>query len=200
MFKRLSAIVFVSLMGASAVQAEELRAVDVTKFDVAGVKTGMDYDEVVKAITTHFNVPASALQVDKYPQDNLVTGNKQPKFVGYEKEGVKLQVYFEGRVPVDAKHPLAASMITYELPWSTVNKEAMEKAAVEKYGPASNAPYSTPMVWCKEPGKQAGMACSSTTQQAVLKLSNTSLELDDPVWREARIKFMDSKQTRTPGF
>jgi hypothetical protein len=34
----------------------------------------------------------------------------------------------------------------------------------------------------------------------VLKLSNTSLELDDPVWREARIKFMDSKQTRTPGF
>lgn len=200
MFKRLSAVVFVSLLGASAVQAEELRSLDVTKVDVAGVKTGMDYDEAVKAITTHFNVPASALQVDKYPQDNPVTGNKQPKFVGYEKEGVKLQVNFEGRVPVDAKHPLAVSMITYELPWSTANKEAMEKAAVEKYGPASNAPYSTPMVWCNAPGKQAGMACPSGMDQAVLKLFNTSLELSDPAWTKARIKFMDSKQTRTPGF
>lgn len=199
MFKRYATVFLVSMMGTSLAQAANLRAVDVTKFDIAGVKTGMDYDETVKAITEHFHVPASALEVDKYPGMNIVTGNKQPQYVAYEKEGVKLLVHFEGRVPADPKHALVVSQVSYELPYSTENKNAMGKAASEKYGVPSNAPY-TPMVWCRAPGKMATMACPPDLEQPVLTLSGTTLEMKDPSWSAARIKLMDSKQARTPGF
>nr|WP_239497355.1 hypothetical protein [Cronobacter sakazakii] len=46
----------------------------------------------------------------------------------------------------------------------------------------------------------ASDACSNDRNQATLELSNTSLELSDPSWSQARITFMESKQTRTPGF
>ncbi|EOL9008265.1 hypothetical protein ACRV4U_002402 [Cronobacter sakazakii] len=200
MLKRCSSLIVFSMLAAPLAQADTPRAVDVTAFDVAGVKTGMDYDQAVKAMTDHFHVPASALNVDKFPMMNPVTGNKQPQYVGYEKDGVELSVHFEGRVPVDPAHPLVVSMITYKLPWSTDNKTAMEKAALEKYGPQSNGTYTTPMVWCKNPGKMASDASSSDRNQATLELSNTSLELSDPSWSQARITFMESKQTRTPGF
>lgn len=199
MFMRRASLFLMSMMAISQAQAANLRAADVITFDVAGVKTGMDYDEAVKAMTEHFHVPASSLDVDKYPALNVVTGDKQPQYIAYEKNGVKLLVHFEGRVPADPKHALAVSQISYELPYSTENKNAMAKAAVEKYGVQSNAPY-TPMVWCKAPEKMATMACGPDPEQPVLKLSGTSLEMNDPSWTNARIKLMDSKQTRTPGF
>lgn len=123
----------------------------------------------------------------------------RPHYVGYEKDGVELSVHFEGRVPVDPAHPLVVSMITYKLPWSTDNKTAMEKAALEKYGPQSMA--LTPRPWCgvRIQEKMASDACSNDMNQATLKLANTALELSDPSWSRARIKFMESKQTRTPG-
>lgn len=199
MLKHLPSAMLVSLLAAPLAQAANVHAVDVSAFDIAGVKTGMDYDQTIKAITEHFHIPVSALDVDKFPGVNVVTGDKQPQYVSYEKDGIKLSVHFEGRVPLDPQHPLAVSLITYELPWSTDNKNAMAKAAGEKYGPQSNATY-TPRVWCNNPGKMATMACSNDMSQAVLKLSNTKLELSDPAWSQARIKLMDSKQARTPGF
>ncbi len=112
MLKRCSSLIVFSMLAAPLAQADTLRAVDVTTFDVAGVKTGMDYDQAVKAMTDHFHVPASALNVDKFPMMNAVSGNKQPQYVGYEKDGVELSVHFEGRVPVDQSQPLAVSLIT----------------------------------------------------------------------------------------
>lgn len=200
MLKRCSSLFLVSMMAQPLAQAANLRTADVTTFDIAGVKTGMDYAESVKAITEHFNVPASSLDVDKYPAINGVTGDKQPQYVSYEKDGVKLTVHFEGRVPADPNHALVASQISYELPYSTENKNAMATAAVKKYGVQSNAPYTTPMVWCKTPGKMATMACGPSPEQPVLTLSGTSLEMHDPSWTNARIKLMNSKQARTPGF
>ncbi|NKG32014.1 hypothetical protein FVB43_18455 [Erwinia rhapontici] len=199
MFKHYAPIFLVSMVAAPLALAANLRAVDVTTFDIAGVKTGMDYDESVKAITEHFHVPASSLNVDKHPGINAVTGNKQPQYVAYEKDGVKLLVHFEGRVPADAKRALVVSQVSYEMPYSTENKNAMARAAVEKYGAQSNAPY-TPMVWCNSPGKMATMACGPDLEQPVLKLSGTSLQMNDPSWTNARIKLMDSKQARKPGF
>ena len=199
MYKRCSSLLLVSMMAVPLAQGANLRAADVTKFDIAGVKTGMDYGESVKAITEHFHVPASSLDVDKYPAVNVVTGDKQPQYVAYEKDGVKLLVHFEGRVPPDPNHALVVSQISYEVPYSTENKNAMASAAVKKYGVQSNAPY-TPMVWCNTPGKMATMACGPSPEQPVLKLSGTSLELNDPSWTNARIKLINSKQARTPGF
>ncbi|MCX2194846.1 hypothetical protein LD112_23100 [Pantoea agglomerans] len=99
MFMRRASLFLMSMMAISQAQAANLRAVDVITFDVAGVKTGMDYDEAVKAMTEHFHVPASSLDVDKYPALNVVTGDKQPQYIAYEKNGVKLVAHFEGRVP-----------------------------------------------------------------------------------------------------
>lgn len=200
MFKCCSSLFLVSMMVLPMAQAAALRAADVTTFDISGVKTGMDYAESLKAITEHFNVPASSLDVDKYPAMNVVTGNKQPQYVAYEKDGIRLTVHFEGRVPADPNHALVASQISYELPYSTENKNAMATAAVKKYGVQSNSPYTTPMVWCKTPGKMATMACGPIPEQPVLKLSGTTLEMQDPSWTNARIKLMNSKQARTPGF
>lgn len=85
MFMRRASLFLMSMMAISQAHAANLRAADVITFDVAGVKTGMDYDEAVKAMTEHFHVPASSLDVDKYPALNVVTGDKQPQYIAYEK-------------------------------------------------------------------------------------------------------------------
>jgi hypothetical protein len=180
--------------------AAQLRSVDVRDFDVAGVKTGMDYDQAVNAITAHFGVPASALSVDSAPAVNIVTKTKLPAHVAYKKDGEELVVHFEGRVPVDPAHPLVVESITYEIPYTVDNKNAMAKAAVAKYGIQSNAPL-TNMIWCKNPGKMVSTACTNGGDtQAILKLSGTTLALNDQTWTDARINFNEKAESRAPGF
>ncbi|WP_369928055.1 hypothetical protein [Xanthomonas sp. NCPPB 2632] len=186
-----------SLSAAHAADAH--RSVDARTLDVAGVKTGMDFNEARAALIAHFHAASSDIKQDPYPGENPVTHTKLPSYLSYEKDGAKVTVHFEGRVPVDKARPLVVSQIDYELPWSTQNSQAMANAALEKYGVQSNAPNKLPMQWCVNPSRNAGMGCS-VTPQAVLTLSQVHMTLTDPAWSDARIQFIEASHASKPSF
>ena len=140
-----------ALLMVSSAQAAPPRSVDARTLDIAGVRTGMDYDQVVAALAQHFQ--ASPGDIKPYTMgENDVTHTKLPAFVVFEKDGTKVAVHFEGRVPVDPAHPLVAWLITYQVPWTPQNIAQMAQAAVAKYGTPSNAPLKPTMQWCGHPG------------------------------------------------
>lgn len=196
-----SALLVAALYAAmvAPVHAASPRSVDASTFDVAGVKSGMDFEEARAAAAKNFNVPVSQIEVGTaYP--NPVTKTKLPNSLSYRKNGVTLLIHFEGRVPVDAKRPLAVSQIRYEIPWTPDNKKAMAQAVVEKYGKQSNYPNDLNLEWCAKPSSNPGMGCSTDMSQAVLKYSGVSIQLVDPAWINARIKFVEQSQSTKPSF
>lgn len=199
---KLKAALLVSALAAVAfapAHAASPRSVDARTFDVAGVKTGMDFDEALAATAKNFNVGKKDIRIG-YATNNPVTNTKMPMNFSYDKDGVSFIVHFEPRVPVDKQRPLAVSQIRYELPWTPANKDAMGKAVVEKYGRQSNYPNDLSLEWCQKPSTNPGMGCSTDMTQAVLKYSGVSIQMHDPAWMNARIEYMERSQTRKPSF
>ena len=82
------------------------RSVDVRTLDVASVRTGMDYDEATRALTEHFQAAPGDIEPDPFQGENIVTHMKLPSTLTYEKDGTRVTVHFEGRVPVDPALPM----------------------------------------------------------------------------------------------
>ncbi len=181
---------------ASVAQAAPPRSIDARTLDVAGVTTGMDYDQVVTALAAHFQVSASEIKPDPFPSENIVTHTKLPSTASYKKDGTQVTVHFEGRVPVDPARPLAAWLVSYEVPWTPENAAQMAQAATAKYGLNSNAPNVLPMQWCSHPSTNTGIGC--TAGEARLELSQVALSLTDPAWQAARIRLVQERQAVRP--
>lgn len=199
---KLKAVLLISAMNALAItaaQAAPQRSVDARSFDVAGVKTGMDYDEAAAAAAKNFHVGKNEIKAG-YATNNPVTNTKMPMNFSYEKDGVRLVVHFEPRLPVDKQHPLVVSQVQYEMPWTPANKNAMGQAVLAKYGKQSNYPNDLNLEWCEKPSSNPGMGCSTDMKQAVLKYSGVSIQLHDPAWMHARIEYMDRSKSRKPSF
>lgn len=175
------------------------RSIDARTLDIAGVKTGMDFDQSIAAVIKHFKISRNQISIDRFQTINPVTKTKLPQYFTYENRGEKLSVYFEGRVPLDKARPLVVSMVKYELPFSAQNKEAMAEAATAKYGQQSNFPNKLPMQWCANPSTNVGVGCGNE-QQALVELSQVSMTLIDPAWQQARIQVGVDAQKRNPGF
>ncbi|CUJ72797.1 hypothetical protein [Achromobacter kerstersii] len=199
---KLKAALLISALNALALtpaHAAAPRSVDARTFDIAGVKTGMDYDEAVAAAAKNFNVSKSEIKAG-YATVDPVTNTKTPKDFSYRKDGVELVVHFEPRVPVDKQRPLVVSQINYEMPWTPANKDAMAQAVVQKYGRQSNYPNDLSLEWCTKPSSNPGMGCSTDMTQAVLKYSGVTVHLYDPAWTNARMEFMNQSNARKPSF
>jgi len=192
----ISALVFAT---ASPVQAQGPRSVDARTFDVAGVKTGMDFDEALAAAAQHFKVSKKDIRIG-YAALDPVNNVKRPMNFSFKQDGVELLVHFEPRVPVDKQRPLAVSQIRYEMPWTPANKSAMAEAVIAKYGRQSNYPNDLNLEWCLKASTNPGMGCSPDQTQAVLKYSGVSIQLNDPAWMHARIAYMDQTRSRKPSF
>jgi len=180
----------------TAAQAASPRSVDAHTLDVAGVKTGMDYDEVIAALARHFQVPPAEIKPDPFPGENIVTHTRLPSTATYAKDGTRVTVHFEGRVPADPARPLVAWLVNYEIPFTPENATRMAQAAVEKYGTPSNAPNTLPMQWCSHPSANTGIGCGG--DEARLELSQVAMTLTDPAWQAARIRFVRDSQAVRP--
>lgn len=170
------------------------RSVDPRDFDIAGVKTGMDWNQALTAAAKHLQVAPSAFSLGL--SKTHTTGAKLPGWFSYEKDGVKLVVYFEERVPFDKARPQVVDRIIYEIPDSKANRAAMEKAVLAKYGVPSNSPYD-PWLWCARP--QPMRACEN---QAELKYwqGGVQMTLSDPAWGDALQKIREDSKARKPNF
>ncbi|NKJ50663.1 hypothetical protein CIC12_28840 [Burkholderia sp. SG-MS1] len=187
------------LLLCTSVSAEP-RSIDARQLDLAGVKSGMDYNEALTAASNYLHAPKDKFKPEQFPAVNVVIGKKEPGWFTYDSNGAKLTVYFEGRVPIDKARPLVVWLVRYEVPWSQDNAAAMGKAAMQKYGTASNAPNTLPMQWCDNPSPNIGLGCPKDTSHAYLELNQTALVLTDPSWQQARFRFVDAQKKVTPGF
>jgi hypothetical protein len=175
----------VSKSAGAASAAKAPRAVDARNFDIAGIKTGMDWEQARAAMARHFQVAP-----DKF---------KKNSNLHYEKNGVKLMVLFTKRVPVDAARPLAVSLIQYEVPWTDANNTAMKEAALTKYGaPTEESGY---LLWCVKPHPNTG-GCSGAQMdgEAVLHLHSNTLQLSARAWDRALREYEEKAKTTRPGF
>ncbi|WP_101505124.1 hypothetical protein [Erwinia sp. B116] len=179
--------------------AQPVHPVDVRSFDVAGVKSGMSVEEARSAMQKNFGVSADKIVASDsmdYQTPTVITGSKQVMYLVYENDGTRMQVSFQPRVPYNKINPMAADLISYEIPWTNENQEAMKKAALAKYGPVSIS--SMYPLWCEKPIPGTGMGCESGSAQ--LEQSSTKITLTDPAWQNAVIKYMDEKKTTKPQF
>jgi hypothetical protein len=200
LYKRLTPPAIAALLLISEGASAEPRSVDARQFDVAGVKTGMDYNQALTVAADYLHASKEQFKPDKFPGVNVVTGKRDPGWFTYDSKGAKLTVFFKGRVPVDKARPLVVWRVQYEVPWSQDNSAAMIDAATQKYGTASNAPNTLPMQWCGNPSQNTGMGCPKDMSHAYLELAQTALTLADPSWQQARINFVDAQKKVTPGF
>ena len=179
--------------------AQPIHAVDVKSFDVGGVKTGMSVEEARAAMQKNFSVSADKISASKsetYQVATKVTGSQQVMYLVYENKGTRMQVTFEPRIPYNKTNPMAAALITYEIPWTSENETSMKDAALAKYGQVSTSDMYP--LWCEKPIPGSGMGCE--TDSASLKVASTTLTLIDPAWQNARMNFMDQQNATKPQF
>lgn len=175
---KLKAALFIVVATTSALPAHagSHRSVDARTLDIAGVKTGMDYSEARAAIAAHFHVAPSGIETDPALGVNDVTHTKLPSYLTYEKDGMRFNVSFVGRVPVDKSRPLVVDQIHYEVPWTQQNVQTMAKAALEKYGKPSTV-MAGQEEWCLKPDNP--MSGCDAGDQATLKLND--VQMDGPI-------------------
>jgi len=164
-------------------QANAANSVDVNSIDIAGVKTGMGFEEARVNLARYYNIAPDTLIIGK-PVNDPVGKPDLPTSVEYRKGGIVVRVGFVKRVPEDSRRPLVVNQITYRLPFSKDNSEQMSKLAIEEYGEPSNALNDLPMQWCENPDpKDTLSACRN--KNALIMLSGTTLTLYDLKWSHA---------------
>ncbi len=177
---RFSTFVTLVAMMCSHAPANAANSVDVTSFDVAGVKTGMSFEEASAHLADYFKVSPGTLVAGK-TVENLVTKTALPNSLEYRKGDAVVRVSFVGRVPADSHRPLVVSNITYRLPFSKENADEMTRLAREKYGEPSTSMDQLPLQWCENPNPNDKLsACRD--RKALLMLSGTTLTLYDLQW------------------
>lgn len=182
-----------------AYSAPAVRSVDVTSFDVGGVKTGMSVEEARSAMQKNFGVSADKIKASKSMKSQIATliyGSPQTQDLVYENNGTRMQVSFEPRIPVDKSNSMAASLIIYEMPWTKDNETALKEAAIAKYGPISSGGMNP--IWCEKPLPTSGMGCEPDTAQ--LTVGSTTVRLFDPAWQNATREYMDKQKATKPQF
>ena len=193
-------VLAVSAVAASTACAQDVaRSVDAGGFDVAGVKLGMTRSQAVAAATDKLHVAKGAIQFDKFPQVNPVTKTKEPaNFTATNGSGT-LSVYFFPKIPFDKANPMVVGMVKYEMPRTPENAQSMKAAALEKYGQPSNGTLPDSFDWCSHPNKNIGIGCFDF-QGPKLKYHGVSVELTDPTYQAALVKFINKSQSSRPAF
>lgn len=192
-------ILLLTALAALPALAQSPRSVDVRGFDVAGVRLGMTPEAAKAAVQAQLDVDGAAIKDEQWPAPDPVTGEKVPAMFSVDSGAHKLKVYHAANVAGDAPQTRAVYLIVYELPYSADNAAAMAAAAQEKYGLHSNAPNDLPMQWCQTPNQNTGMGCDRL-DEARLQLSQTTIRLEDPRYREALNQYRSARQSAAPKF
>lgn len=203
MFKK-HAVLFLSSMtlASLAIAAPgEIKGVDPTAFDVAGVKTGMDMKEAITAITKHFKVDKSKLSItppEGYPVDEM----KRNRII-YNNGGESFAVWMVPRVPVDKARPQVVEEIIYSIGNTPENKKITREAAIGKYGTPIQSSIDS-AVWCQYPTQSPimGVNCNDSKNRARLELNTNGifLTLRDKSWGDAITEYLKKPVAPQSGF
>ena len=111
---------------------------DVSKFDVAGVKLGMSKDEAIAAIKDKFGFQDSDIEYKESDTKNTAE-------LTVKDEVHNIFIRFNRKINESGE--LGAYWINYTLPSSKENASALNAAAQEKYGEPTQDD-GTKMSWC----------------------------------------------------
>jgi len=188
--------VLMASMPSSSIAAPP-NAVDARTIDVAGIRTGMSYDEAVAAAAAHFAVDAAVIESKTRFRVNPVSQNQQPSHLVYESSGERLIVSFVARSPADADRPYAVSMVRFQASQSDADCSSLQATLVDRYGqPSFDGGRSRQ--WCAHP-KLGG--CKSGPTQGVLESDSAcALVLSDPALTQAAIRTQQSVLASSPDF
>lgn len=187
-------LLFLALTGVA--QAEAPRSVDVTSFDVVGIRLGMTPEQAKAAVKAKLGDDVAIVD-EKFAGQDPVTGQKTPSNFSIKSGNHSVLVFHATNLLANKPNERAVYLIKYEMPYTQENVEAIKTAALDKYGVNSNAPNDLPMHWCQHPNENTGIGCDKLLEPS-LKIAQNTIELHDPRYREAITRWMDSKKNDTP--
>ena len=140
------------LLGAALAHGEGLKgtgkSVDVTKFDVRGIKLGMGQEEALKIVKEKF--PDAALEeADSKESMTTVYGKKFLRNVRVKSgKGSEFLVIFAPNALENKPKELIVSAVRLTLAKGQDNLAKLQQSAVEKYGTPSVVKGSGDYYWC----------------------------------------------------
>ncbi len=151
------------LLGAALAHGEKVKgtgkSVDVTKFDVRGIKLGMSEKEALKIIKEKF--PAGKIETLELPVDDWeipIYGKKaityQIYVVDKNEKNSEFSLLFVPNFLGNNPKELVVSGISYHLPENKDNVKELRRAAVEKYGQPVVVDPKHGYTWCDLAGKK----------------------------------------------
>jgi hypothetical protein len=164
------------------------RSVDVTAFDLAGIKLGMSYEQTLSTIGKHFQLSSAEskrLKEAAIYSYSRITKSQQPTSIRFSKDNVSLEASFTVRIPVNPSDPVAVSFIHYALPNTKENAAMLKEAALSKYGPPSDNRRQANLMWCAH----YNQISQCEPRKPKLSLAMGSLVLDDWTLEDAVSKY-----------
>lgn len=180
---------------------------DCTKFDILGVKLGMDSKEAVKLISDKTGAfpQGDGQGLNPYGKaKNLFKKKNTPlsKIITFKKDGVKVILNVKTTVPQkkDKKGAMSVWRIEYELENVPVNRKSMAELAIKKYGKPTHESkwedrYS--YTWCAPP-KDNPDRCD--VGEPVMNFSSATIKLEHFNYHKIVEAYFDDKKAVKPGF
>lgn len=177
---------------------------DVNKFDIAGVRLGMNAKEAEQKIRAKLQLDSSQIEYDSYPKVNIVTKTKEPRYFIVKKGDIEISVNFTPAVPADLENPMLVSSVTYKMPRTPQNMLSMQKLALKKYGKPSNGVRKTDREfstykWCYVVEEKRNWGCAHSSG-AKLVLSPPTLTMSDISYHNAVNEYINKLKSSNAEF
>lgn len=189
--KKLGFLVFAATVAGQAL------AVDVTTFDIGGVKLGMNPAEAKAALQAKCVRDHGKFDVTTVLADNpYVRGKSYPQYMHCVATGSETTVSMLA-IPPGA---VVVNRINYKMPWSEENEKALKAGALGKYGEPTNIiQMDSAPEWCNDPQPtwKGGPACNGTPGPS-LRVVRSELILLDPRYQQQVWDDRKKKETVKP--
>lgn len=181
----------------AATLAGQALAVDVTTFDIGGVKLGMSPAEAKAALQAKCARDHGKFNVTTVLTDNpYLRGKSYAQYMHCVATGSETTVSLLAIPP----GPVVVNRVNYRMPWSVENEKALKESAQAKYGEPTNIiQMDSVPEWCNDPRPtwKGGPACNATPGPS-LRVVRSELILIDPRYDKQVSDDRQAKQTVKP--
>lgn len=181
---------------ANAAPPANWRSVDVSHFDVAGVRLGIGYEQAIVALGEHFELnpgESKRLRASTLYSRNRITNSELPTRITLKKNNVTLAISFHVRVPPNSTDAVAVTAVSYSLPSTTDNALLLKEAALQKYGAPSDDRRKANLMWCAH----YNQISQCEPRKPKLALVGSTLTLTDYSIEDAASRMIEQDQSKT---
>lgn len=157
--------------------------IDISGYDVAGIKIGMSFDQARKIVAKHFSISPQKIKFGKTGIVNMTRVKEHPSFFSYANNKESIVVHFTPVVPFTDNMDVIVHSVGYSVsPNTKENQAEVAKAALAKYGRGVNS--FTPE-WCPRPIKyglknEFGDIYTCWHNDIALRVQSSSVTMSDP--------------------